>query len=384
MHSFIRTIIITIAVLCAGQVSAQKYVVDPFMADSVPVSEIVKIEGKQAVGVEAYRIAKGDTVNVISGLENWSNHGVIKGPDGKKYAIRVKACLMFIDNEDVEDPWETMTADWRTPDGRLYSTMTPYYWIIGLVIGALILTMIGFVAKPIKVLALIFVPIMIALACYLEIRGWLALGSDMFWWCDNETFGFWGSVLRVMPFGLVILGQLFSFPFYGKLISEEGTSLAELAPMAISMLVSIPILFIVGLVLGICHVKGGTVNLILEILFLVIVGIGSLSTIAMNIKSYGFFKGLWLTIFGAIYIVGAMIAVLGFAIALWHLFVQMVMAMLPWLIGIFLLLPGGKASDNTKKKDEKHDSFSDFLMGTDSETVERQRREERRRHGLPE
>lgn len=98
-----------------------------------------------------------------------------------------------------------------------------------------------------------------------------------------------------------------------------------------------------------CRVSDATSEIVEGITFIIIMGVGSISTITLNIKSYGFFKGLWLTLFGVIYIVSAMISVLGFAIALWNLFVQMLVALLPWVIGAFVLYAlahaGGKSED---------------------------------------
>lgn len=343
MPYFIRTIVIAILMLCARQVSAQRYVADPFMSDSVTLENIQIINGKEAVGIDAFKIAKGDTVNVLRQVEDFPDYGVIK-VDGKEYAIFVYDSLCFIDKDGIEDPWDTLTAKWRTSDGRFYSTLTPYLWIVILVVGALLLLLIGQIVKPIRLMALIFVPVMIALACYLEIRGYATLKTSMFWWCDNDVYGFWGSVFRVLPFGCVILSQLVSFPLYGRLLTRDGTPMTELIPMGISFLITIPVILIVGLVLAIFHVNDSILQIIAGIIFIGIMGVGSMSTIVLNIKSYGFFKGMWLTIFGVVYIVGAMIAVLGFAIALWHLFVQMLVALLPWLLGALLLVPAGNSS----------------------------------------
>lgn len=351
MPYFIKTIFIAIVMLSAGQMSGQKYVVDPFMRDSVTLNQIQIISGKEAVGIDAVSIAAGDTVSVLRRVDGFPDYGVIK-VDGKEYAISVFGNLCFIDDEEVEDPWETLTAKWRTPDGRLYSTLTPYQYIVGLVLGSLLLLLIGLKWKLIRLIALIFVPLMIALACYLEVRGYLALGTRMFWWCDSDVYGFWGSVLRVLPFSFVILAQLASFPLYGRLVSRNCTPMGELTPMAISFLIVIPVMFIVCLVLGLLRVSNSTLQIIAGIIIIAIIGLGSMSTIVLNIKSYGFFKGMGLTIFGVVYIVGAMIAVLGFAIALWNLFVQMLVAMLPWLLCTFFLFAAGHAEDPSSGRHE--------------------------------
>lgn len=387
MKNILRTIILSIFVLVSFGVSAQQYVVDPFMVDSVPVSELMpnNVPGKpnNVPGKEAFKIAKGDTVQILGKLKDFPASGIVK-IDGKKYAIRVKACLQFIDEEGVEDPWDTLSADWRTPKGRLYSTLTPYLWIIYLVGGAIVLMLLSLWLKFLKPVALLLVPLAIGYACYLEISAWLALGADMFWWCDNDYYGFWGSVLRLIPFLFVLTVQLGSFLLYDQLLTEKKedySATGGLVPMGISFLIVIPILLIVLLILAIFHVSKDVQNITGTCIAIVTIGIGSISTFTLNIKGLGFFKGIWTTMFSAIYIVGAMIAVLGLVIALWHLFVEMVVTLLPWALIVFLLLPGGKTSNSSSDKKEKKYSTSDMIMGLDQ--LEKNEREKRRKIGLP-
>lgn len=47
MPYFIKTIFIAIVMLSAGQMSGQKYVVDPFMRDSVTLNQIQIISGER-------------------------------------------------------------------------------------------------------------------------------------------------------------------------------------------------------------------------------------------------------------------------------------------------------------------------------------------------
>lgn len=51
MPYFIKTIFIAIVMLSAGQMSGQKYVVDPFMRDSVTLNQIQIISGKRQLAL---------------------------------------------------------------------------------------------------------------------------------------------------------------------------------------------------------------------------------------------------------------------------------------------------------------------------------------------
>ena len=97
-------------------------------------------------------------------------------------------------------------------------------------------------------------------------------------------------------------------------------------------------------------------------------------------KSLGFFKGIWLSLFGAIYIVGAMIAVLGFGIALWHLLIQVIVTVVPWAFLLFAAAHAGDSKENNPTSKKKENEWSKFI-GLDE--VHRRQREQRRKIGLP-
>ena len=336
MQHILRTLVIAITLICAQAATAQRYVADPFNRDSVAVMELTRDNG---VGTEAFRIAKGDTVTVLGPVEGFPDYGVASF-GGTKYAVSVMEFRIIAD-DGAEDPWETATARWRSPQGRYYSTLPPYMLIVGLVICALLLGLAGRRVGAVRKIALIFMPLMIAGACYIEISAYLALHTDMFWWCDEDRYGFWGSVLRVIPFSAVLVAQVLSYPVYGRLMLQDGgeddAAVGSILPMAISFLVSLPVVGVVLLVCAMFHMGQPMQAVVGTCVFFAVVGIGSFTSIAMNISSFGFFKGLWLSLFGAVYIVGAMIAVLGLGIALWNIFVQIVITLAPYVIAIALL-----------------------------------------------
>lgn len=330
------------------------------MGDSLQVSELSTVKGKEVVGAHLFKIANGDTLRNVRQIEEFPNHAAIR-IDGKTYAVRAHD-LCFIEEDGAEDPWNTLENSWRTPKGKFYTSLTPYYYIILLVVGSLLLGVAGMGIKFFRFLAILLMPVMIAAACYLEIDAWLALGTDMFWWCDNDRYGFWGSTLRLLPFTLVLLGQFASYPLYCKLMegkNGEYASASGVIPMGISLVVSLPVIAIVLLICALFHMGKPMQEVVGTCLFLAIVGIGSLTTIIMNIKMFGFFKGMWLTVFGLVYLVGFLIAAFGLIMALWNLFVQMVITVVPWALLLLLFMPGSAPAkrelsyEEQKAKDEQ-------------------------------
>lgn len=372
MKHILTALLMAISLICASRAEAQTYVADPFNRDSVAVMELT---AEKAVGVEAFKIAKGDTVEVFGGVEGFSGYGVAKF-DGSEYAVNVHDFLIV--DEDVEDPWETATARWRSPEGRTYSTLPPYLLIVALVVGALLMGWLGMRVRAVGGFAELFMPVMIALACYMEISAYAALHTGMFWWCEIGRYGFWGSVLRVIPLSMVIVAQVASYPMYCKLMSrgkDVGVGIGSLVPMGVSFLVVLPVIAIVLLVCGMFHMGKPTQAIVGTCIFAAVVGLGSLSTISLNIKSFGIVKGLWMSLFGAVYVVGAMIAVLGFVIAIWKLFVQMVITLVPYVIG-FALLTAKEREEGVTADGRKITGWTDehgIFHGNDGKTYTRKK-----------
>ena len=354
--------IAVLATLIANYSFAQVYVVDTQSDDSLIVNELNIIKGKEAVGVPMFKIANGDTVVVNRQIEDFRHYAAIR-IDGKEYAVEASQ-LCFIDEEGVADPWNTLQEKWRTPEGRYYNTLTPYLYIIYLVVGAILLGLMGLKVRVLRFVARLLMPIMIAGACYIEINAWLALQSDMFWWCDMDRYGFWGSALRVFPFLLVLVSQIMCYKLYKMLIFDKQkpeTGQISILPMAVSFVVSIPVIFIVLLICAIFHMGKPMQSNIGFGLFATIVGIGSLISFVINIRAIGLIRGLWFSLFGAIYIIGAMISVFGFCVALWHLFIQIVVTIAPWAILAMIVCSNPKEPDSndTTKKGHKPAKVSD-------------------------
>lgn len=371
--NIIRFVIVTVVALLSFDVSAQSYVVDTKHGDSLDIKELIVKNGTETVGRNLFRIAAGDTITVLRPIENLSGCAVVEIA-GLEYAVRTNRLRSVDDNKSAGS--ENFGF---TPDDSYYSILTPYLYVVCMVLGALVLSLLGGHFPLIRKIALFAVPVLIVASCYIEVCAWLALKTGMFWWCSKDTYGFWGSLLRVLPFSGVLLSQLATYPLYKRLIFQtaaDGADTTSIVPMGIAFIAVIPVLFIVLLVCALFHMSKPMQSYVGLGLTVAIIGVGTLITAVTNIKALGFFRGFLFTIFEMVYIVGAMVAVTGLAIAVWKLFIQMLITMLPYLF-LWLVVthapdkvPDGAGDANKKKKD----STLDIIMGTTE--ADRKRAEE--------
>lgn len=145
--------------------------------------------------------------------------------------------------------------------------------------------------------------------------------------------------------------------------------------MAISFPAVFPVVFIVLLVCALFHMSKSMQSSIGLGISICITGIGFLTSAYFNIKAIGWIRGIIFTIFGAVYIVAAMVCLVGLGIAMWELFLQMVITMLPYVF-LFVVLTHKPAANDSKSKAEERDSTLDIIMGT---TKADRKREERLR-----
>ena len=157
----------------------------------------------------------------------------------------------------------------------------------------------------------------------------------------------------------------------------DGNSHADttIIPMAISFPAVFPVVFIFLLVCALFHMSKSMQSSIGLGISICITGIGFLTSAYFNIKAIGWIRGIIFTIFGAVYIVAAMVCLVGLGIAMWELFLQMVITMLPYVF-LFVVLTHKPAANDSKSKAEERDSTLDIIMGT---TKADRKREERLR-----
>lgn len=334
MKKLLFTFLITAITAFTG--AAQKYIVDVLLSDSAQVWEIVGEGSSETAGLNAFKIPNGEEVTLTRLLEGSKFYGAFT-KDGKEYCLAGNQIVLSDDNpEGTESLFPGMRTEGKYSSvEHFFATMTPYYIIALLFILAIAMMFLGNIG-PLRKIALFAVPACILVATALEIWGYATLGSDVFWWCDKERYGFWGSLLRAIPFVIFVAFQILSIKMYENLLfGDDSTEEISIKPMALSMGLCIPITLVVAL-LGAFFWKN-YVDVVCMITFFVSLFAGTLKTFRENIHSFGLFRGLLLTSFIAVYLVGALIAGFGLLVLLFKLIVQILIVIAMVVGGIILV-----------------------------------------------
>ena len=194
--------------------------------------------------------------------------------------------------------------------------------------------------KSLRTIVLIVMPAAILIFSLIEIYGYIKFGGDIFWWCEYERYGFFGSLFRVFPFAAMVAAQVFSIKLYEKVLFEgnddpdDDNRKISLKPAAWSLALCIPVLIVIILILGSMDLEN---TILMDILgvggFLVTLGVGLVISFRRNVKNFGAVSGLWVTIFSIVYIIGCIIS----AIAMITLIVQIIWQILV-VVGTIIIL----------------------------------------------
>ena len=153
---------------------------------------------------------------------------------------------------------------------------------------------------------------------------------DMFWWCDYDRYGFFGSLFRVIPFMIVMVIQLYSIKLYerGLIINDseydaESPKTISVKPAFISLAVCVPIFLVVVFTMAGLDLQGIWMDIAGIVAFLGSLGIGVVITLKRNIKAWGAANGLWVTIFTIVYCLGCIVAGIGLIVLIFKIIFQM-------------------------------------------------------------
>ncbi len=340
-----------LTVVLSAPARAQIYVVDDNFADSVSVYNItLSKDGKyEQLAQEAFKLPMGETVTVERLLKGQTAYGLIK-VNGKEYGISSGYLLFSDDNsEGTEDIFgntrERTNHSWT---GKFFATFTPYAIIAILFLVAMAFMFIGMKIGTMRRYALFVVPGCILLASILEIWAYWVLGNDAFWWCDKDKYGFFGSLLRAIPFMLFVAFQLFSFKFYQQLLlGKDSETKLSIKPMAISIVICIPAPVALAVILSLCDIRGTFVDILTVIVFLASLIIGILISMKKNVSLLGKTAGLAFTIFGIVYIIGSLVAVWGLVVVIFRLIIQ-ILIICAAIVGVcFAMDKGGAGSSSS-------------------------------------
>lgn len=268
--------------------------------------------------------------------------------EGKYYGAKISEVLPT--DSDDEELFALMTRGenrrMATLAGRFYGTSSAL-WVMLLVMGAaavvaLLYLMCGI--ESLRPLFLAVIPAAILIFSLIEIVGYLKFGNDIFWWCEYERYGFFGSLFRLFPFAAMVAAQVLSIKLYehalflGNDDPTDDERKISLKPAAWSLALCIPV-FIVLLLLVTALGLGNTILMDIAgiVGFLGTLGVGLYISFKRNIKTFGRATGLWVTIFSIVYIIGCLIS----AIAMIVLIFQIIFQILCVLGTILVLLMVG-------------------------------------------
>ena len=212
---------------------------------------------------------------------------------------------------------------------KFFATFTPYLFVILLLLVAIIIGVLPLKLCPsLKRPALYVLPAAMLLVSAIEMAAWLVMGSDTFWWCDPDRYGFFGSLLRVVPFVVLVACQLFSVLLYKNLLEEyvkEDQSLSFL-PLLISVGASIPVVIVLAIILAICGLNS-IMNGVCLAAFLITLIIGIAYSSYRNVKALGKRLGGLFSLFLIVYAIGAVIAIYGLIAVIFQLIIQILMVL---------------------------------------------------------
>ena len=309
---------------------AQKYILDDNFADSIPLHKIEVGENHsyETLAEEVMKLPHGEVVEVKRGLkDNETSYAAIE-VNGKEYGVYVRHLLFSEENpEGVEDIFgnthEHVNHTWQ---GKLFATFTPYVVMALLFLAAIIFMVIGMMSKVVRKISLIVVPACIVVASILEIWAYNVLGSDAFWWCSYDRYGFWGSLLRAIPFVVFVAFQLYSIKGYERLLLDGRNDVKlSIKPAAISMAICIPVTIVAIVCMTLMGYEGVVRDVVSLAALLLSFGIGVAISLRKNTKILGKFLGLLFTIFSLVYIVASIIAIIGIIIVALDLIFQILM-----------------------------------------------------------
>ena len=330
------------AILALLPVQAQYYVVDEVMADSARTYAVVKKDTAYSRGKELTPIANGDTVYAIGPA---TGSYVRCRHNGREVAIFRNSLVFSDDNpEGTEDTYSNPKAAKRhTAIAHFYTTSTPLYIILGLFLFTALLGLFGGRWEAVRMKAALLFSICILIASLLEILGYYLLGSDAFWWCDYDRYGFWGSLWRVIPLGLVVAYQFYSIYLFERLLlpdeGEYSDRKISIKPAAIGLAGCIPLTVIAVLIAqNALDLSQLWVDIVGASTLLLTLVLGIFLTLRKNSKVFGKMLGILVTLFSIVYIIAGIISAIILIVIIFKLIIQILMVLAAIVI---LALVGG-------------------------------------------
>lgn len=320
-----------------------KLVVEPWGGKGIECKELTRSANGYVAEKKAEKVFfdRGYTFTPVAFVDGFR---YIFEHEGKFYCATTSEVRLAdaADYEELSFMIQGKSNQMNTAAGRFYGSSSAL-WMMLLVMGAAaVIALLYFKCgmKSLRTIVLIVMPAAILIFSLIEIYGYIKFGGDIFWWCEYERYGFFGSLFRVFPFAAMVAAQVFSIKLYEKVLFEgnddpdDDNRKISLKPAAWSLALCIPVLIVIILILGSMDLEN---TILMDILgvggFLVTLGVGLVISFRRNVKNFGAVSGLWVTIFSIVYIIGCIIS----AIAMITLILQIIWQILV-VVGTIIIL----------------------------------------------
>ena len=313
-----------------------QYVVSPTIKDSVFCTRVVR-DKKEASGwkpkanANGIYLAKGELIDSVP--QSYDKHYFVFMSHGKYYRLsRDYLIWSQTNNPVVTHTLSNRERQYSNATSVFFASMGPCWTIVGLLVMVFAISITGMRldVRSVREAGLVVVPLCLLAVAVIEIYWYRLMGAGAFWWCDYNRYGFLGTLLRVIPFLVVVAVQLFSIKMYELLLCCDGSIDGEIhvKPAVIGILVSFPTLIVYFLVtqLGF-HWKGETAEMVGVFIFLLIILVGIVRTFMLNIKDLGALRGSLISVFILVYAVSCIVAVTAFIFVIVRILLVMLAAL---------------------------------------------------------
>lgn len=317
-------------------------VIDPWGGSGVECKELTK-QGSDYVSLtnspEVF-FERGYTFRPIAFVDGYR---YVFEHEGKYYGAPMSDVLVDKrgDREELAFMIRGKSHQMTSVAGRFYGTSSAL-WMMLLVMGAAaVLSGLYFSTKSAALhpIVLAVMPASILVFSLIEIYGYIKFGGDIFWWCEYDRYGFFGSLWRVIPFAAMVAAQVYSIKLYERVLFEgnddpnDDERKISLKPAAWSLALCIPVLIVIILILGGLDLEN---TILMDIFgvggFLATLGIGLMISFKRNVKNFGPVSGLWVTIFSIVYIIGCLISAIAMITLIFRIIVQILVVVATFLI----------------------------------------------------
>lgn len=317
-------------------------VIDPWGGSGAECKELTRQGGDYVSLTNSPEVLfeRGYTFKPIAFVDNYR---YVFEHEGKYYGVPMSDVLVDkrSDREELAFMIRGKSHQMTSTAGRFYGTSAAL-WMMLLVMGAAaVVALFYFLTQSaaLRPIVLAVIPASILVFSLIEIYGYIKFGSDIFWWCEYDRYGFFGSLWRVIPFAAMVAAQIYSIKLYERILfrgndtPDDDERKISLKPAAWSLALCIPVLIVIILILGSMDLEN---TILMDILgiggFLTTLGVGLMISFKRNVKSFGPVSGLWVTIFSIVYIIGCIISAIAMITLIFRIILQILVVVVTFLI----------------------------------------------------